>query len=639
MFNKKTITRILQILLVVLIIVFAFNWRDGYLDSYDGFPHAWYNCLEYIEQGTFFGGQPYCENGIVGPYTGYPIYKLVGVEHFQFSYLIFAFLINLLIFWFILKIVKKETGQNYAFLVAVLYFSLVYRPLMQRPDGLFAAFFFILGFYVLMHGRIRFKEIISGSLFFISIISKSSALFAVFPVFIFYFLSKVIEFKTEKGETGRHIKIKLSENNIFIYFKKKKFYDFIQLFAGFFATAVLVFLIFSNALYYIFLAFVNPRSLGEQFITNQTVMSTTQIMVAMIPKFSIYTWLYIQFYIIFIIALYYLFKKWNVYSVSILFFFTYFNYKVFKYQGFSTFNLGISSKYTAPVICLFIILAAILYKNYAINRKKRLIFASIIILLIAIPFAKEAAFDYLKKKVDMPTEVIPEQKYVLTPLGEFKKTNNGYEITKIMAATEIGWVRQLAYYNILNYSNLPPRDIVLNASYGELQQYLYEHDYFPYFREEIERGKYPLIMYGPPGWEHIMNLLDSMNQSTFKSHCVVRIPDLKYSVIMANHATILIFEKQSDCQQTVINMQTYYTKNFNNICRLSRSSWEKITKPVVNSNTPIIKEQCNSRWDLLEYYDNKVLSMPDIILLIFLIGLTIIYYKMIEPKIEKLHKK
>ena len=100
----KVETIVLLGILIPLLLhsLYATTWTVAYREM-------WYVCLDYLEQGTLYGGQPFCEQGGLFLYL-FPLVfrKIFGT--FQIPTRIFVTLLSLISLFLMTRISKKETG-------------------------------------------------------------------------------------------------------------------------------------------------------------------------------------------------------------------------------------------------------------------------------------------------------------------------------------------------------------------------------------------------------------------------------------------------------------------------------------------------------------------------------------------------
>lgn len=98
----------------LLLVVFTLISFQSYQDNgFIGFEYRWLNCIDYLEQGTLYGGQPQCGQG--------PVVYLVGLllkatGNLQLSAILLNISLNAVLFYVIHLILIKETDNRDSFL-------------------------------------------------------------------------------------------------------------------------------------------------------------------------------------------------------------------------------------------------------------------------------------------------------------------------------------------------------------------------------------------------------------------------------------------------------------------------------------------------------------------------------------------
>ena len=106
-----------------------------------------WNCIDYVREGTLYGGQPYCSQGPVIYYLFYGLEAVFGSSH-PLALLWLMILSTNAIVYILLGRILKETGVYHPELYSLMYLLTVYR-VMNDPPSVLANCLFIIGFYAL----------------------------------------------------------------------------------------------------------------------------------------------------------------------------------------------------------------------------------------------------------------------------------------------------------------------------------------------------------------------------------------------------------------------------------------------------------------------------------------------------------
>lgn len=152
--------------------------------------------MNYLEQGTLYGMQPYCEQGPVIYGVGFFLKALFGLAQVELLARILFIIISFLTFLLLFTLVKKETGEEWTFSVFILYLAFLFYPMQGILEMALAVFFLLCGYYCLFHTQSKRKELYAGLFFSLSLLSKMSGVYLVLTLLLIYV------FKMYKQEQG-----------------------------------------------------------------------------------------------------------------------------------------------------------------------------------------------------------------------------------------------------------------------------------------------------------------------------------------------------------------------------------------------------------------------------------------------------
>jgi hypothetical protein len=131
-------------------------------------------CLDYVGEGTLYGGQPYCAQGPVIYLLGYGIRGIIGdggMLHAMWALVLTASAVNVCL----LRRVLILQGLWRPRLFALAYLLTTYRFIDDVTSTL-AASLLICGFYALRHGAMRPRGVLAGIAFALAILTKYTSL-------------------------------------------------------------------------------------------------------------------------------------------------------------------------------------------------------------------------------------------------------------------------------------------------------------------------------------------------------------------------------------------------------------------------------------------------------------------------------
>jgi hypothetical protein len=214
---------------------------------------GWFFCLDYLGQGTLYGGQP--QNCIYGPVFYSMLYLIRGL--FDNSFLsavnMLVVIAHLAVLYFLYKIIKKETGKYFLILIAALYFFLIVIHIQFHLHLFIASVYFFIGFYFLFYSTLKYKEIIAGVFFALSIFSAMNSLLLLF-IIIFFYIINILKFKRI--------------NKKICYTLKELYKTILIIFPIIILLGILI-LIFPNMLSYTLFVYLTPEQItpGEEILT------------------------------------------------------------------------------------------------------------------------------------------------------------------------------------------------------------------------------------------------------------------------------------------------------------------------------------------------------------------------------------
>lgn len=141
-------------------------------------------CLEFLEQGTLYGGQPFCVQGPVLYGVGYLLKFFFGATHLQTSAKILHGIVMAASFLLFLFVFFKETSHRPFLIPLVLFLAFIWYPSLGYLEMAFALFFLLSGYFLLFHCSWRQKELYAGICFSLSLLTKLSSAYLIMGIFL-----------------------------------------------------------------------------------------------------------------------------------------------------------------------------------------------------------------------------------------------------------------------------------------------------------------------------------------------------------------------------------------------------------------------------------------------------------------------
>ncbi len=174
-------------LLMVAIFFFIFSLLTvRYLgsESIGGYEADERICLEFLEQGTLYGGQPFCVQGPVLYGVGYLLKFFFGATHLQTSAKILHGIVMAASFLLFLFVFFKETSHRPFLIPLVLFLAFIWYPSLGYLEMALSVFFSLGGYFLLFHSSWRQKELYAGICFSLSLLTKLSSAYLIMGIFL-----------------------------------------------------------------------------------------------------------------------------------------------------------------------------------------------------------------------------------------------------------------------------------------------------------------------------------------------------------------------------------------------------------------------------------------------------------------------
>lgn len=525
-----------KLLLAALFIIFFPLFIFGSFESYDLFQDRWFNCLNYMEQGSLYGGQPNCIQGPVA-FSIMFLLKSIGGYYLSLAITIFSFFLFLVIFLLGNKIIKKESGKEHLVIYTILFcFLFLYFALEDFASFLGTAFFFF-SVYVLFYTEFKHKELYTGILFALSIFSKFNHLVFIFVILAYYYVFK--------------LKI-LKEFN----YKKLKYLLYFLL------PTIILFILFnliwSNFFVYVFLTglLVNsftPTVLPQKAILPEMALSLYQIFkdVFSLEPFRIF----ILFAIIFS-AISFFKNKRAITSIPSLGFFL-------IYMA----TIILRTRFYLPALLFFAILFTIEFDVIKKNYVKYLLFI-FILLLFLFPALQILYLNIQLRQIQTLTTgvleslPVPDGK-ILGDVSLNRLDFYGFEINK----DDYVYIREPGLTVIDPYSKALEKFGVYNPK----EWYKFVNNQLNPYLQEVLSGNFSMIIFSPRNYlTDLTAIMIATSSEVDKNYCIYKIPSFERKCIWCEPMIYLLLNKnQNLCTSYNDAIIDYYRNNFLKICKKS----------------------------------------------------------------------
>ena len=190
--RKQVLNSKQNVLIFVLIFILFFSFLNTQF-NFPGFQNRWLRCIKYFEEGVIYGGQPECEQPPVVFIIGSLISSISGHNIQFFSNLLIIGLHSVCLF-IILKLVPTKNDEE-IIVTCFLYVFLILPLFVNALASLLAAFFLMVGTYVLFNGKSNLRVLYASICYTLALLSKITVVSGIFGVLfsvIILGLSKIV---------------------------------------------------------------------------------------------------------------------------------------------------------------------------------------------------------------------------------------------------------------------------------------------------------------------------------------------------------------------------------------------------------------------------------------------------------------
>ncbi|MBS3101218.1 hypothetical protein J4204_03725 [Candidatus Woesearchaeota archaeon] len=588
------------------------DWKNAYREM-------WYVCLDYMGQGTLYGGQPFCEQG--GPFLYLPqliFKKLFG--NFQILTGIMIAILYIVTLFLMTRISKKETGKpNYAFIgLLVLAWLYPWSSSYNYPFGGMILFF---GFYILYYSALRFKEIIAGILFAVAAYVNIAMLMPIFIIAAFYaFRAGLI--KIERNES----------KNIKISIRYKKILNIFIIFIPVLLFSILFRLMYPNIFKYMIFAHLESP-----------VFTFWQALKDMIPFWYVNQSVFIV-YVALVFCFLLFIKTFSVIPVlGALEFWVLLN----DHQHFGGLYFGRNHFLTFLFIILTFAILKEKVKRASFERAALYCGLFLVIVypaIVPLPFAHDfidkklnTGISNFQKEIGYGINFVPKQDGNI--LAEYPELLTSYDFDfdreRLDVASDTEYrinidefsgprLAKLGVTNLTGWSALKLDEAKAKANEERLAE----------IRSLMHVKNYSMIAIGPrSGATLIAQAFEGMPPGFKSQYCRLIVPNMEHLPVTSIHIATLYLKDIQDCQTTFVRMVDYYGRIFDRICKKSRFAANNVVNIILGAVGR--QKNCDKGGNFVDNF-NHIAFFPEHLAFIF--GVMALFLILYIPALKKHNK-
>lgn len=625
-------------------------------------------CLEFLEQGTLYGKQPFCLQGPVLYMSGYLLKTFFGPENLQSAskivhslFMIASFYVFLLIFW-------KEAGKKKWITPLILYLAFLWYPSLSHLEMSLAVFFLLVGYYFLFHSQVRMKELFAGLFFSFSLLAKLSSVYLVIAFMLLKWWQIFRKSTLHKKESTSSLADTSSLSSLLRWLK-----EFKPLFILGIATALPMLLFF---LKYPF-AFTMLVTIPKLFISNadsllgiSTFQSYVQAIQFLFSPHQIITNIYkfshlYHFSIVslFLLNFYGLFKyRKRIFFVAIPAFFTFIE-TIRMYSPMESLT-AVDSYYSLPALGFLLMGVGVLLADTLTSVQKRKTLLLVLVGLLALglynafPLVGEIELSHLwqatdadrlaefRELVEKPIYAFLSSQYSIyksmssSPSQQRVLISTGFSDTEFEERYEyLQWLNP-NIFNHLDRVRDPDRVIadavLIDPGWGSVSYLIGGEEAFkkfiptftgmPYqeqldlFTQRIIQGEYQLIIMAQPQVNFpILENKTLRDMYLVKTYIPVTFLTLRYAREnpLQKNSVLFLFKERSEVEKLLIFMVNYYQQHFQEICEQDGFTGQFLLEILISKGIDLNKTCTSSSGSFLSIEEMLSFRMIFALLLVF----------------------
>jgi len=515
----------------------------------------------------------------------YTVQQLFG-QHFNLVIVILNLLFNICAFFIIYKIIEKETKKTILLVPAILYGFLIFTSTFDAFEMTLGSLLLLLGVYTLFYSEYKYKEILSGIFFILSIFTYQAFMLIIGVAIAFYTIKTLnfIEFKEK-------LKPKIN-------FNKNIFYSLLKIFLSAVFIILIFYIMFPNFVNY---AFLLHLKLALFYETHTAEAGLGYLGQTSIGPFLSSGRLFVLI-ALFIPSLYMFIRKRDILSSCLLF-----SFAPALYVGI----LG-ADDYKLIVFLPFFIMSFVIWMYGSEHSTFKKVFFIFLIIAFIYPGMKAtyltSEFNDLAKEVGYGLHYLPQQnKSILLDINRLPwydyDLDYNYDQLAEVGKSDIGMARMEEKMGLVNLTEWQERERV--------------RKYIPIIKNTNE-DKYSLFIVGPQGEQSDVRKIIQEEEKKGTPLCSLISTTLEDGHPMDVFYTSLLFKDIEQCNQLAQSIFKYYNEHFESICKKD----ELVAKGMIRStlyanNVKGFNKECDSKADLFyRYADRKKIKLNDMLIML-----------------------
>ncbi|MFH0861559.1 MAG: hypothetical protein V1875_00880 [Candidatus Altiarchaeota archaeon] len=577
-----------------VVLILSLAWML-YPESFNVGGGGFWMCLDYIREGTLYGGQPYCAQGPVIYYLGYAVDSAFGPLSGAATLPVISLLAHIVIYTTLLQALRRH-GLHYPLQYPLLYILLVFRYFGEVSSSLATAFFMV-GFWLFYESDDKARNYASIIPFTLAVFTKYSVVLPIAIVMAYSLARHGLTFRAKdwRGSVVPAIHRILS----------------VTLFAlSVLGTFLALARIFPNIAAYTIYAHTNQVRGG--LLSGFKVMAGERLLSSFGAA------------ILLIVVGWSVIRGWFDRETSI-----------FPLMQVTLLANGVLLLMASgnPKLGEYYILPAapfLLATMLAVRKRSPALFALLVLGVLVHPsifptplsgparFWSHDGSEAARMEVGYGLRLIPPQSgYVLTEalpdrMGYVRGLLPQLEQSRIVMipSGEKGyslgegpdWAKELRNLTVINPN--------------ESQTHLRLTPQEEAIRADLLAGKYSLVIAGPPSW-FTLNEIFRSEEEYMKSYCRLLVPNFEYGGDGMPH-TVVHFKDRSQCEDFRNSMIAHYLENFPAICELGQKA-QTVVKNAISYDDAEIQTPCDAEYDYRYEAPANQARMEDLFLFLLLL--------------------
>ncbi|MBD3388782.1 MAG: hypothetical protein GF416_06915 [Candidatus Altiarchaeales archaeon] len=529
---------------------------------------GWWMCLDYVGEGTLYGGQPYCAQTPIIYYIGYILRYVVGERLLLPVTYVLVVSANIAGYLMIEQILKGHR-LHHPVISPLLYLLMVYR-FISNFVSTFSTFFLIAGYYTLLSAKDN-RALKSSLLFALSVYTKYTAILPIALILSYRALTRSFRIVL-----GRKLQAELLDTG-----------PLKDLTA---TAAAIALLLASFTLFYPNFVQYTLTGHGGQVeydlsklrsLYDEGVKVQTLAFLALIASVG------------YAMGMEYYDRETFIYPFTQL--------SLLIYSIIFLLSMGdtrIGSHYMMPAYPLLAVTYLVVWERdrrlFTFLFTATLVFPS----MFGSPLLEHsrAGFDEARREaiemIEYGFHYIPAQDgMVLTEGPEgwetvFERFNTPIEPSQVYVVNPDS--KEFTVHEDTTWAPLVRDSLNLTVSYSDRDGELKPMEKL--LAEEIMADKYSLIIEGPPSWSTMLRVIDAAGHHIDQNYCLIFNPSYMYEG-RGRTNTQIYFRNRTKCRMMAEDMGRYYRERYDDICSLGGNA-AYIVKRVLRWNNIRIAESC-----------------------------------------------